>query len=267
MSAPSTQQESILVKKENFVAWVTLNRPEVLNALDLPMLKKFQSVLKQLEADSEVRCLVIRGEGRGFCAGADLQSLRSRVSKSGLSLGDDLRDGLNPIVSRIRSMDKPVIAMVNGVAAGAGMAIAFACDLRTMSDSARFVEAFARVGLVPDSGATFLMPRLLGLTKAMELAFTGEGMDAKEAESRGIVNGVYPLERLETETRLLAEKIAKGPYGNGLSKRAIYRALNCDFDSALEYEANMQQIAGRSRDHLEGVKAFTEKRPPNFTGN
>lgn len=267
MSASSKQRETILVRKENGVAWLTLNRPEVLNALDIQTLKSFQSILKELESDKSVRCLVISGEGRAFCSGADLQSLKSRVAKSGLSLGDDLRDGLNPVVSKIRNMEKPIIAMVNGVAAGAGMAIAFACDLRTMSEGARFVESFARVGLVPDSGATFLMPRLLGLTKAMELAFTGEGLDSKEAQRLGIVNGVYPSERLEPETRILAEKIAKGPRGNGLSKRAIYKALSMDFDSALEYEAYIQHIAGSTKDHKEGVDAFVEKRPPNFTGN
>jgi len=146
------------------------------------------------------------------------------------------------------------------------MAIAFACDLRIMSEGARFVEAFAKVGLVPDSGATYTMPRLLGLTKAMELGFSGEGIDAKEAERLGVVTKVVAHDRLESETRTLAEKLARGPKGLGLTKRAIHRALSLDFDSALEYEALTQAIAGASEDHEEGVRAFAEKRNPGFRG-
>lgn len=266
MTTPEATRETVLVRKENGVGWITLNRPEVLNAVDIDTLMKLQSILKQMDSDSSIRCLVITGSGRAFCAGADLQSLKGRVESSNISLAEDLREGFNPIASKIRSIDKPVIAMVNGVAAGAGMSLAFACDLRIMSESAKFVEAFAKVGLVPDSGATFLMPRLLGLTKAMELAFTGEGIDAKESERLGIVNRVVPPDKLESETRALAEKLAKGPRGLGLTKRAIYKAMNLDFDSSLEYEAFMQGIAGSTSDHKEGVKAFQEKRPPQFNG-
>jgi len=259
----SKAQDSILVKKENAVAWITINRPEVLNACDISTLRKFNSALKEIENDQSVRCVVITGSGRAFCAGADLQSLAQRGD---ISLNEDLREGFNPVCSRIFNMEKPVIAMVNGVAAGAGMGIAFACDLRMMSEGARFVEAFAKVGLVPDSGSTFTMPRLLGLTKTMELAFTGEGIDANEAQRLGVVNRIVPQSSLETETRALAEKLAKGPKGLGLSKRAIHRTLSLDFDSTLEYEAEMQQVAGSSEDYKEGVMAFREKRPPNFKG-
>ena len=237
-----------------------------MNAFDIETIKKLQSVLRDLEKDISVRCIVLTGAGRAFCAGADLQALNARGSGSELSLSEDLKEGFNPIVSKMRSMDKPVIAMVNGVAAGAGMGLAFASDLRIMSEGARFVEAFAKVGLVPDSGATFFMPRLLGLSKAMELAFTGEGIDAKESERLGIVNKVVPQDRLEQETRDLAEKLAKGPKGIGLAKRAINRALFLDVDGALEYEALMQEIAGSTHDHKEGVRAFVERRPPHFKG-
>jgi 2-(1,2-epoxy-1,2-dihydrophenyl)acetyl-CoA isomerase len=260
-------QESVLLRKENGVAWITLNRPEVLNACDIPALKKLGVFLKEVEADRSVRCVVITGSGRAFCAGADLQAIRQRRAGGKISLEEDLVEGFNPVASRIFNMAKPVIAMVNGVAAGAGMGIALACDLRVVSDAARFQEAFAKVGLVPDTGATYTLPRLLGLTKAMELAFTGDGFDAKEAERMGIVTKVVPLASLEGETRLLAEKLASGPKGLGLAKRAIHRALILDFDQALEYEAQLQALAGASEDHEEGIRAFLEKRPPKFTGN
>ncbi len=254
------------MNKENSVAWLRINRPEVLNACDIETLKKLQSIFKESETDPEIRCVVLTGVGRAFCAGADLQSLKTRGSGKPLSLGDDLREGFNPIISRIRNMEKPVIAMVNGVAAGAGLGLAFACDLRMMSETARFVEAFAKLGLIPDSGATFFMPRLLGVTKSMELAFTGEGIDARESEKLGIVNKVVPSDQLEKETKILAEKLAKGPRGIGLSKRAINRALTLDMEGALEYEAYLQEIAGQTQDHKEGVRAFIEKRPPSFEG-
>ncbi len=223
-------QDSVLARKENGVAWVTLNRPAVLNACDISMLKKLQSILKDAENDPGVRSIVLTGAGRAFCAGADLQALKSRSGPGGeeLSLMEDLKEGFNPIVSRMRNMDKPIIAMVNGVAAGAGMGLAFACDLRIMSENAKFVEAFAKVGLVPDCGTTFFMPKLLGITKAMELAFTGEGVDAIESLKLGIVNKVVPADQLEAETRELAEKLARGPRGIGLSKRAINKALYMD---------------------------------------
>jgi 2-(1,2-epoxy-1,2-dihydrophenyl)acetyl-CoA isomerase len=262
----SSTPDLVLTQKEKGIAWITLNRPGALNACDIPTLKKLGAVLKEVEGDTTSRCVVITGAGRAFCAGADLKAIRERREKGKISLLEDLVEGFNPVVSRIFNMDKPVIAMVNGVAAGAGMGIAFACDLRIMSETAKFVEAFAKVGLVPDSGATYTMSRLLGLTKAMELAFSGESIDAREAERLGIVTKVVPASLLESETRILAEKLASGPSGLGLSKRAIHRALSLDFDQALEYEAQIQAVAGDSADHEEGIRAFLERRPPNFTG-
>ncbi|MHB1909260.1 MAG: enoyl-CoA hydratase/isomerase family protein [Nitrososphaerales archaeon] len=256
----------VLVKKENGVCWITLNRPEVLNACDIDTLKKIQGALKDAEKDDSVRALVLTGSGRAFCAGADLGSLKKRGVGTQISLKEDLIEGFNPIVLKIRSIDKPVIAMINGVAAGAGMGLALACDLKIMAESAKFVEAFAKIGLVPDSGATFFMPRLLGISKAMELAFTGEGLDAKEAERIGAVNKVVPLDQLERETTQLAEKLAKGPRGMGLAKRAINKALYSSLEEALEYEAFIQEIAGQTEDYQEGLRAFAEKRPPDFKG-
>ncbi len=259
----------LLRKDPSGVAWITLNRPQVLNACDIATLKKLQGVLKDVENDPAVRCIVITGSGRAFCSGADLQSLKDRGGydkQRPLSLTDDLKDGFNPVILKIRTMEKPVIGMVNGVAAGAGMSIAFACDLRVMSEDAKFVEAFAKVGLIPDAGSTFFMPRLLGLAKAMELAFTGEGIDSGEALMLGIVNRVVPQVELARVTGELASKLAAGPRGIGLAKRAINRAIALDLEQALEYEAHVQGIAGRTEDHQEGVRAFSEKRPSKFRG-
>jgi 2-(1,2-epoxy-1,2-dihydrophenyl)acetyl-CoA isomerase len=261
-----SDEDKVLLKKENGVAWITLNRPTVLNACDIGMLKRLQQVIKSIDQDKDARCVVITGAGRAFCAGADLQSLQSRGAGSSLSFAEDLKEGFNPVLLGIRRIERPVIAMVNGVAAGAGMGLAFACDLRIMSESAKFVEAFAKVGLVPDSAATFFMPRLLGIAKAMELAFTGEGIDAKEAERLGAVNAVVKPEDLLSKTRELAEKLAKGPKGMGLAKRAINKALYSDVETTLDYEADLQEIAGATEDHKEGVKAFLEKRQPQFQG-
>jgi 2-(1,2-epoxy-1,2-dihydrophenyl)acetyl-CoA isomerase len=261
-----SSSDPVIVKKENGVAWITINRPDVLNACNMDTLKRLQNALKEAETDSSVRCLVLTGAGRAFCAGADLQSLKKRGFGTSISLMEDLKEGFNPIVSKMRTIDKPVIAMINGAAAGAGMGLALAADLKIMAESAKFVEAFAKIGLVPDSGATFFMPRLLGISKAMELAFTGEGIDAKEAERLGAINKVVPLDQLEKETRALAEKLAQGPKGIGLAKRAINKALYSDLDTALDYEAYMQEIAGSTDDYKEGLKAFGEKRPPRFEG-
>lgn len=259
-------EDSLIVKKESGVSWITINRPDVLNACDIDTLKKIQGALKDSEKDQSIRCVVLSGSGRAFCAGADLASLKKRGVGSEISLMEDLKEGFNPIVSKMRSMDKPVVAMINGVAAGAGMGLALASDIKIMAEGAKFVEAFAKVGLVPDSGATFFMPRLFGISRAMELAFTGGSMDAKEAERLGAVNMVVPLDQLEAKTRELAEKLAKGPRGIGLAKRAINKALYVDLEAALEYEAYMQEIAGQTEDYQEGLKAFSEKRPPNFKG-
>ena len=256
----------VILRKENSVAWITLNRPEVLNACDIETLKALQKTLKEVAGDQSVRCVVLSGAGRAFCAGADLQSLRARSRGKELSFSEDLRDGFNPVILLLRNMEKPVIGMINGVAAGAGLGLALACDLRIMSEDAKFVEAFARVGLVPDSGATFFMPRVFGLARAFELAFTGGSMDAKEAEKLGAVNRVVKKDELENSTRILAEELASGPRGAGLSKRAINRALWLDIEGALDYEAYLQEVAGSTEDHREGVNAFLEKRPSKFQG-
>jgi len=182
-------------------------------------------------------------------------------------LGEVLKRKYNPIVQRIRKMDKPVLASINGVTAGAGLGLALACDLRAASDKATFHEAFIKVGLAPDTGTSFWLTRILGLGKAMEVGLLGEPIDAARALGLGLVNWVFPDERLKPQVRKVAERLASGPTkAMGLTKRALNRAVVVDMDSALEYEMYLQDIAGRTRDHVEGVKAFFDKREPSFTG-
>jgi 2-(1,2-epoxy-1,2-dihydrophenyl)acetyl-CoA isomerase len=263
-SAEST--ESILVRKENGVQWITLNRPSVLNALNHDLLKLLQDAVIDAENDPKIRCVVLAGAGKAFCAGADLQAMGERQRQNGIAFTEHLKQVTNPIISKIRNMDKPVVSMINGVAAGAGMSLALSADIKIIAEGAKFVEAFAKIGLVPDAGATFFMARYFGLSKAMELAFTGEAIDAKEAQRLGAVNRVVPISQLEIETRALAEKLATGPKAIGLAKHAINKALYVDLDEALDYEAYLQQTAGSSEDFKEGVRAFIEKRSPHFQG-
>ena len=256
--------ETLLVEDAEGVRTITLNRPEALNALNETMKDELAAVLKATERDAAVRCVVLTGAGRAFCAGQDL---KDRAIAEITSLGDSLRQKYNPIVLSLRTMEKPVIAAVNGVAAGAGCSLALACDLRLAADKAIFSEAFVRVGLVPDSGAVFLLPRLVGLGKALEMAFTGDALDAGTAEGLGLVNRVVPAEDLMPATLELARRLAQAPTrAIGLTKRAMNRALTMTLEEALDYEAHMQEIAGHTSDHKEGVQAFVEKRTPQFKG-
>jgi 2-(1,2-epoxy-1,2-dihydrophenyl)acetyl-CoA isomerase len=256
--------ETVLVEDAHNVRTITLHRPEALNAFNATLHHELADALKAAERDRAVRCLVITGAGRAFCAGQDL---KERLGENQLSLGDLLRQRYNPLILRIRTMEKPIIAAVNGVAAGAGCTLALACDLRVASDKASFVAAFVRVGLIPDSGCTFFMPRLLGLGKALELTFTGDALEAGAAQSLGMVSRVVPGEELMATTMELAQRLAQAPTrAIGLTKRAMNRALSMDLEAALAYETDMQELAGRTHDHKEGVQAFVEKRPPQFQG-
>jgi 2-(1,2-epoxy-1,2-dihydrophenyl)acetyl-CoA isomerase len=262
----SSEAESVIVRKENGVAWIKINRPEVLNALDTEVLRKLYAALSEAEKDAQTGCVVLCGEGKAFSAGADIRSLKNRQKQAEVSFMEHLRAETNPLISKMRHMDKPIVSMINGVAAGAGMSLALAADIKIMAEGARFVEAFAKIGLVPDAGATFLMTRSFGATKAMELALTGGEVDSKEAERLGAVNAVVPSEMLERNTRALAERLAKGPRGIRLAKRVMNRALVADLDTALDYEAHVQEIVAASEDFKEGVDAFYEKRPAKFRG-
>ncbi len=255
--------EALLVDTEEGVRRITLNRPEVLNAIDGRLAQELHDALRDAEQADDVRCVVLTGAGRAFCSGADL---RDHVPGE-TSLGEVVRARYNRIILRLRTMEKPTLAAVNGVAAGAGANLALAADLRIASDRASFIQVFTRVGLVPDSGGTWFLPRLVGMGKALELMFTAEPVDAVTAERLGLVNRVVPHDELPARTLEWARRLAQGPTrAFGLIKRGVNRALATDLREALEYEAFLQDIAGRTEDHREGVAAFLEKRSPTYRG-
>jgi len=263
-SSPST----LLIENAGAVRTLRLNRPEVLNAFNDALLEALGQEARAAAKDDGVRCLVITGAGRAFCSGQDLDSVKERLEQPGAKeLGEHLRTLYNPLILTMRTMEKPVVAGVNGVAAGAGCSLALACDLRVAAESASFIEIFINVGLVPDSGSTFTLPRLVGMGRAMEMAITGRKVPASEALQMGLVNQVVPDDALEAETMKLATKLASLPTrGIGLTKRAFNRAWTADLEDQLAYEAMLQATAGQTEDHVEGVKAFLEKRRPLFKG-
>jgi len=256
---------TLLVDTQDGVTTLTLNRPQVLNAFNNEMAEEMLAALKAAERDSATRCLVLTGAGRGFCAGQDLEALRARPEA--VSFREHLLRTYNPIVSRLRSMEKPVVGQINGAAAGAGFGLALACDLRYMAASAKFRFAFSGIGLAPDSGTSFFLPRLIGYARAFELAATNMPVVAKAALELGLAESVFPDETLAAEVRAIAVRLAQGPTrGLGLMKRAMNKAFDLPLDEALDYEAHLQEIAGQTADHREGVAAFLEKRAPVFQG-
>ena len=260
--------ETVLYETSGGVATITLNRPDALNALNQTLIEELQHALAAAADDAEIRCVVLTGAGRGFCAGADLAQLEDAY-KAGEppALGDTLRARYHPVVLPIVTMEKPVVAAVNGVAAGAGASIALACDFRIASDKAKFFQAFVKVGLVPDSGSTYFLPRLLGIAKATELAMLGEIVGADEALRIGMVTKVVPADDLEKETKAFADRLASGPTRSyALTKKALRFGAVQDLENTLEYEADLQNQIALTADHLEGVKAFMEKREPRFEG-
>lgn len=257
--------DGLRVEVDGPVATLTLDRPEALNALTVPVKVALRDALESLAGDRAVGAVILTGAGRAFCAGQDLAE-RERPDAAPLDV--EVRERYNPIIRAIRTMGQPVIAAVNGVAAGAGASLAFACDLRIAAEEARFVLAFGRIGLVPDSGATWFLPRLVGPAKAAELALVGDAVDAAEALRIGLVSRVVPGDQLLDEARTLAGRLAEGaPLALALTKEALQRSQTSDLDEALEGEAKLQGIAGASADHAEGLAAFREKRPPRFTGS
>ena len=230
--------------------------------------KELLDALRSAERDDEVHCLIITGNGRAFCAGEDIQDLRGQYERGeNPKLGERLLLKYNPIIRQIRRMQKPVIAAVNGVAAGAGAGIAYSCDIRVASDNARFLQAFIKVGLAPDSGTSFFLSRLAGFSKALELSLTGDELTSKDAERLGLVSKVVPAEQLIGTARELATKLAQGPSkAIGLTKRALNKSISSDLETVLEYESYLQEIAGATADHIEAVRAFFEKRKPVFKG-
>jgi 2-(1,2-epoxy-1,2-dihydrophenyl)acetyl-CoA isomerase len=252
------------VDSEARVATITLNRPDALNSLTVPMKQELLAAFRRVERDAAVRAVVLTGAGRAFCAGQDL---RERLQPDAAPLGVELRERYNPVIRTMRSLPKPIVGAINGVAAGAGASIAMACDLRIASEAASFALAFGRVGLVPDSGATWFLPRLVGATRAAEIALLGDPVSAADAGRIGLVGRVVAAADLASEARAIAERLAAGaPRAIALTKRALETAWDRDLDAALEYEAHLQDLAGRTRDHQEGMAAFLEKRPPRFSG-
>jgi 2-(1,2-epoxy-1,2-dihydrophenyl)acetyl-CoA isomerase len=259
-------EETVLVEvdAEAGVATVTLNRPDALNSLTVPMKQALLAAFRRLERDASVRAVVLTGAGRAFCAGQDL---RERLEPDAAPLGVEVRERYNPIIRAMRGLPKPIVGAINGVAAGAGASLAMACDIRLASDAATFSLAFGRVGLVPDSGATWFLPRLVGATRAVELALLNDPVSAADAVRFGLAGRMVPAAELATEAKALAARLAAGaPRAIALTKRALNAAWDRDLDAALDYEAHLQDMAGRTKDHAEGLAAFVEKRAPRFTG-
>ncbi|HLJ60461.1 MAG TPA: enoyl-CoA hydratase-related protein [bacterium] len=255
--------ETLLLETRDGVRVITLNRPDVLNAFTATMGDELHDALRDAEQDAAVRSVLLTGAGRGFCSGQDLRE----ESPGPRAYGALLRTRYNRIILRMRTMETPVLAAVNGVAAGAGCNLALAADLRIASDRASFIEVFARIGLIPDSGGTWLLPRLVGTGRALEMMMLAEPVDAPTAERIGLVNRVVPHDELLPRAMEWAARLAQGPTrAYGLIKRGVERNLSADLRSALDYEAFLQDIAGRTDDHREGVSAFREKRTPAYRG-
>jgi 2-(1,2-epoxy-1,2-dihydrophenyl)acetyl-CoA isomerase len=251
----------VLDERRGAVTLLTLNRPRRLNALTPELMVELHDRLVAARDDGDVRAVVITGAGRGFCAGADVGKIAEPHD-----VRHDLATRYAPVIQVIRSMETPVVAAVNGVAAGAGLSIALACDLRVCADTATFIQAFVRIGLVPDAGATFFLPRLVGLARAMEMAMLGDTWSAADAERTGLVNRSVPAGSLMDEAMALATRLAAGPRSIGLIKRALNLSLSSDLGAQLQHEEDLQGLAAASDDAGEGVLAFIEKREARFSG-
>ena len=257
----------ILVSREGAVLSLTLNRPEKLNAFNPEMHKLLREALDQARDEAAVRAVLLTGSGRGFCAGQDLSERNVSADAAPIDLSVSLGSNYNPLVRRLRALPKPVVCAVNGVAAGAGANIALACDIVLAARSASFVQSFSKLGLVPDSGGTYFLPRLVGSARAMGLALLGERLSAEQAERWGLIWKAVDDERLVEEATGIAQTLAAGPTrGYGLIKRAIQASAGNSLDAQLDLERDLQREAGFSEDYREGVAAFMQKRNPQYKG-
>jgi 2-(1,2-epoxy-1,2-dihydrophenyl)acetyl-CoA isomerase len=258
---------SILVSRDAGVLSVTLNRPGKLNAFNPEMHKLLREALEQALDDSAVRSVLLTGAGRGFCAGQDLSERDTSPDAAPIDLSVSLGSNYNPLVRRLRALPKPIVCAVNGVAAGAGANIALACDIVLAARSASFVQSFSQLGLVPDSGGTYFLPRLVGIARAMGLALLSTRLSAEEAEQWGLVWKAVDDSRLMEEATRIAVGLAAGPTkGYGLIKKALHASAGNSLDAQLDLERDLQREAGGTPDFAEGVRAFLEKRAPAFTG-
>ncbi|AVI33934.1 2-(1,2-epoxy-1,2-dihydrophenyl)acetyl-CoA isomerase [Acinetobacter baumannii] len=259
--------QNIIAEEKNGVGYLTFNRPKALNSFNVDMHREVAEVLNLWTKNPEVRCVVISGEGRGFCAGQDLGDRVVDPNAEAPDLGYSIETYYNPLIKTIVNMPKPVICAVNGVAAGAGANIALACDLVIAAKSANFVQAFCRLGLVPDSAGTWFLPRAVGHARAMGLTLLGDKLPAETAKEWGMIWDVVEDAELKTKVTELAERLAKQPtFGLSLIKKAIHQSSNNTFEEQMLLERDLQRIAGRSEDYREGVQAFMNKREPNFKG-
>jgi len=260
--------ETIAYATSDGVATIALNRPDRLNAFDGGLHRDLHAALDEAASDDEIRCVVLRGEGRGFSAGADLRG-EDLVRENGEppDLGEYLRRTFAPSIEKISAMDKPVVASLHGPVYGAGLGLALACDLRIAAESAKFSVAFVKIGLMPDAGVTFFLPRAIGLGRAMEMSLLGDAVDVEEAHRIGLVARVVPDGKLEEETIALADRLSNMPTrALAETRRALRASFDGDLKSALEREAEGQASLGYTADHEEGIAAFFEKREPRFTG-
>jgi 2-(1,2-epoxy-1,2-dihydrophenyl)acetyl-CoA isomerase len=258
--------ETVLYEKASGVATISLNRPRKLNAFDATMHEELYDALGEAAENDEIRCVVLCGEGRGFSAGADLAEIIENADGDP-DLGEYLRQTYSQLVKRIVETPKPIIAALHGPVYGAGVGIALACDLRIAAESTKFSVAFIKIGLMPDAGVTFFLPRVVGLGRAMEMSMLGDAVEADEAQRIGLVNKISADDSLAEESQALAERLAALPTAAlGRMKAALHASFEADLETALEREAEGQTFCGYTQDHKEGVAAFFEKRKAQFTG-